>query len=287
MNLRGIMIEIKPTVKDELKKLPITIIKYFFGFLIVVIAVFGITFDSIAKKIFYNTIPFTSIYLREEELEYLHVDFSREYIESKLGIPKSISEIHISNDTYFKTIYTDKYYTLLCFYDQNGSLFGYMMISNKDDFEFNSYRSDIRLLKYSVLEAREKLEDEGIQSDIITKDHFESDRIDNNKYYYECKMQHSSGGQETYYIGFGFTDIGYHDVKIEPDMNPENVKINFITIFKEYPCDGPEDVKEYNAIDFINKKVVTGRCAGISKGELTNLSEDVDYNQKIEDYLKE
>lgn len=220
-------------------------------------------------------------------MECLHVDFSREYIEQKLGIPKSISEIQISNNSYYKTIYTDKYYTLLCYYNQTGLLLGYMLISNRKGFDFNSYRSDIELLKYSVSEAREKLGSEGIESDIIKKEHFSSSRIDNNRYYYECKMQHSWGGQETYYIGFGFTDIGYHSVKIEPDMNIENVKINFITIFKECYFEGPENHMGYNIIDFINEEVITGCSAGISKGELINLSEDWDFNQKIKEYLKE
>lgn len=287
MNIKKIMDEIKPSMKEEAKKLPITILKFFLGFLIVVIALFGITFDSIAKKIFYNIIPFTSIYLREEELKCLRVGFSKEYIESKLGIPKSVSEIQISGDIYFKAIYTDEYYTLLCFYNQNSSLLGYMMISNKEGFEFNSYRSDIKLLKYSVSEARKTLESEGIKSDIINKEHFESDRMDNNKYYYECKMQHSREAQEPYYIGFGYTDIGYHNIKMKPEMNPENVKINFITIFRDYSCDDSEDLEKYDAIKFINEKVITDGYAGISKGELTNLSEFEDFNQKINDYLKE
>lgn len=211
MNIKEIIEKIKPSMKDEVKKLPITILKFFLGFIIVVIALFGITFDSIAKKIFYNTIPFTAIYLREEELKCLRVGFSKEYIESKLGVPKSVSEIQMFGDTYFKAIYTDEYYTLLCFYNQNSSLLGYMMVSNKEGFEFNSYRSDIKLLKHSVSEARKILKSEGIEGDIINKEHLESDRMDNNKYYYECKMQHSREAQEPYYIGFGYSDIGYQN----------------------------------------------------------------------------
>lgn len=287
MNIKKIAEEIKPPIRDEIKKLPITILKFLLGFFIVVIALFGITYDSVAKKLFYNTIPFTSVYLRKEELKCLRVNFSREYIESKLGVPKSVSTMQMSGDTYYRAVYTDIYYTLLCFYNQSDSLSGYMLISNKDGFEFNSYRSDIKLLQYSVSEAREMLEKEGIQSDIINKEHFESDRMDNNKYYYECKMQHSREAQEPYYIGFGYTDIGYHDVKMSPEMNPENIKINFITIFGEYVSNNSEDLKEYSAIDFINEMVITDAYAGISKGELANLSEFVDYNQQINEYLKE
>lgn len=287
MNIKKMIEKIKPSIKEEAKKLPITILKFFMGFIIVVVALFGITFDSIAKKIFYNTIPFTAIYLREEELKCLRVGFSKEYIESKLGVPKSVSEIQMFGDTYFKAIYTDEYYTLLCFYNQNSSLLGYMMVSNKEGFEFNSYRSDIKLLKYSVSEARKTLESEGIEGNIINKEHFESDRMDNNKYYYECKMQHSREAQEPYYIGFGYSDIGYHNVKMEPEMDKENVKINFITVFRDYSCDDPEGIEKYDAIKFIEEKVITASCAGISKSQLTNLSEFDDFNQKIDDYLKE
>jgi hypothetical protein len=287
MNIKEIIEKIKPSMKDEVKKLPITILKFFLGFIIVVIALFGITFDSIAKKIFYNTIPFTAIYLREEELKCLRVGFSKEYIESKLGVPKSVSEIQMFGDTYFKAIYTDEYYTLLCFYNQNSSLLGYMMVSNKEGFEFNSYRSDIKLLKHSVSEARKILKSEGIEGDIINKEHLESDRMDNNKYYYECKMQHSREAQEPYYIGFGYSDIGYHNAKMEPEMDKENVKINFITVFRDYSCDDPEGIEKYDAIKFIEEKVITDLCAGISKGGLTNLSEFEDYNQKIGEYLDE
>lgn len=287
MIMKKIMEEMKSAIREEVKKLPITIIKFFLGFLIVVIALFGITFDSIARKIFYDIIPCTSICLREEELKCLRVDFSREYIESKLGVPKSISEIQMSDDTYYRAIYTDEYYTLLCFYNQDSSLLGYMLISNKECFDFKSYRSNVKLLKYSVSEAREMLEEEGIQSNIINKEHFESDRMDNNRYYYECKMQHSMEAQEPCYIGFGYTDIGYHNIKMKPEMNPENVKINFITIFKDFSCDGSEDVKGYSVIDFIKNEVITDRCAGISKSELTNLSEYEDYNQRLKDYIEE
>lgn len=92
----------------------------------------------------------------------LHIHFSREYIENELGKPQSVSEIVISKKSYFRTIYTDKYYTLLCYYNDTGSLFGF------------------------------------------------------------------------YYIGFVFTDIGYHSERIESNMDTENAKINFITVFKEY-----------------------------------------------------
>lgn len=72
-----------------------------------------------------------------------------------------------------------------------------MIISNRSDFLYQCYRSDIKLLENSVSEARNILESEGIVSQLIKSDNFDGERLDNNKYYYECKMQHSYGALET------------------------------------------------------------------------------------------
>lgn len=261
--------------------------KTFIKIVIILVALFGITFDSTVKKLFYEYIPTTAIYLRKQELECLRTDFSREYIENELGKPKNIYEINLFKKTYFKTIYVDKYYTLLCYYNDIGSLLGYMIVSNGSDFSYQCYRSDTRLVDNSVFEARNILENEGIVSELIKSEKFYGDRLDNNKYYYECKMQHSYGALEICYVGFGFTDIGYLPNKIEPNMDVENTKINFITVFNEYNFNGDYGKEEYNMIDFINDYVIDECCAGISKGNLANLSDDADFYDKINEYLDE
>lgn len=273
--------------KDNLKNIFTFSWKILVKAIIILVALFGITFDSTTKKIFYEYIPATAIYLREQELKCLRIDFSREYIENELGKPKNIYEIDLFQKSYFKTIYVDKYYTLLCYYNDIGSLLGYMIISNRSDFFYQCYRSDIELLKDSVSEARNILEKEGIVSELIISDNFDGERLDNNKYYYECKMQHSYGALKICYVGFGFTDIGYLNNIIEPNMNPENVKINFITMFKDYNFNGRYGEDGYDMINFINDYVINECCAGISKDDLTNLSENVDFNDKINEYLDE
>lgn len=272
-------------IKDNLKNIFVFSWKTFVKTIIILVALFGITFDSTVKRLFYENIPTTSIYLREQELRCLRTDFSREYIENKLGKPKNIYEINLFRKSYFKTIYVDKYYTLLCYYNDIGSLLGYMIISNRSDFSYQCYRSDTKLVDNSVFEARNIFEKEGIVSDLIKKEKFYGDRLDNNKYYYECKMQHSFGALEICYVGFGFTDIGYLSDRIEPNMDVENTKINFITVFNEYDFNGEYGKKEYNMIDFINNYVIDDCYAGISKGNLANLSDDEDFYDKINKHL--
>lgn len=273
--------------KNSLKKFSILCGKTFVKIAIILVALFGITFDSTVKKMFYDYIPITSIPLREQELKCLRTNFFREYIETQLGRPKSVYEISLFKKSYFRTAYVDKYYTLLCYYNDIGSLLGYMIISNRNDFRYQCYRSDIKLLENSVSEARNILEEEGIVGEYIKHEKFAGFRLDNNLYYYECKMQHGLGGLEYFYVGFGYTDIGYFTDKIEPNMNPNNVKINFITVFAEYNFNerGKGDI--YFTTDFINDYVINDAFAGLSKGDLTNLSEDIDFNNKINEYLDE
>lgn len=66
--------------KDNLKNILVFSWKKFIKVIIILIALFGVTFDSTVKKLFYDYIPTTSIYLREQELKCLRTDFSREYI---------------------------------------------------------------------------------------------------------------------------------------------------------------------------------------------------------------
>lgn len=274
-------------IKDILKNIFLFSWKVSIQVFIILIALFGITFDSTVKSIFYERIPTASIYLREQSLKCLRTDFSREYIENELGIPSNIKEINLFEKSYFETIYVDKYYTLLCYYNDIGSLLGYMIISNRSDFLYQCYRSNIKLSETSVSEARDILEKEGIVSQLIKRDNFDGDRLDNNKYYYECKMQHSYGALEICYVGFGFTDIGHLTNRIEPNMDIENVKINFITLFKDYNFNNLYGENGYYMIDFIKDYVINECYAGISKGNLTNLSEDLDFNDKIKEYLNE
>lgn len=273
--------------KSNLKRIFSFFGKTFVKVTIILVALFGITFDSTVKKIFYDYIPVSSIYLREQELKCLRINFSREYIENQLGKPKSISEIKLFKKSYFKTFYVDKYYTLLCYYTDTGSLLGYMIISNSNDFRYQCYRSDVKLLEHSVSETRNILEEEGITSQPIISDNYDGERLDNSKYYYECKMQHSYGALEICYVGFGFTEVGYPTAKIEPGMDPENIKINFLTVFGEYYFNEQEGGKGYFMTDFINDYVIDAGSAGISKGNLVNLSEDIDFNDTIEKYLNE
>ena len=273
--------------KDIIKNTFIFCGKLFVKTIIILIALFGISFDSTVKQLFYEEIPVTSIYLREQELRCLRTGYSREYIETELGKPKNVYEINLFEKSYFRTTYTNKYYTLLCYYNDIGFLMGYMIISNRNDFRYQCYRSDIKVLENSVSETRNILEEEKIVGELIKIKNFGGLRLDCNQYYYECKMQHSLGGLESCYIGFGFTDIGYFDNKIEWNINPEDIKINFITVFDEYNFNNLYNADKFDTIDFISEYVINPYCAGISKGELTNLTEDIDFNDKLKEYLYE
>ena len=243
--------------------------------IIIAFAIYGITLNSVVSDIMINHSGIVSIALRKKEINNVRIGYSQQYIIDKIGIPKSEDKIIHENRNYKKDIYTNKFYTLICFYDPNDNLCGYILIGNNKDFDCSNYRADFSLFDYTISETRKKCEDEHIESILMEKSNT-GERLDNSRYYFECKYQHSWQAQGAYYIGYGITDLGFIEDnyntygKVIDEIDKENPVINFFLVFDEGAIP--------NAMEFMDNYIVADCYMGLTKIEYINLSDNFKEN---------
>lgn len=139
------------------------------------------------------------------ELDCLRIGYNKNYIENEIGIPQ-ISE-GIENEDVKRCIYVNQYFSLICFYRAD-SLLGFLIIGNNKNFNFENYRCNFSLFDYTINETEEYCFREGLNTIVLASSNI-GGRLDNNRYYFECNLQHSKGATSLCTIGYGICDIGY------------------------------------------------------------------------------
>ena len=143
----------------------------------------------------------------KKDLSNLRVGCSRQFAENILGIPQLIEEISTDFSQYTKTTYSNSYFTLICIFEEDQALRGFLIIGNDASFNFENYRCGFTLFDYTVNETSQYCFDHGVLSTVMIMMH-ESNRLECNSYYFQCDYQHSRGATSPFYIGYGVCDIG-------------------------------------------------------------------------------
>ena len=149
----------------------------------------------------------TAINEWKSELTCLHIGNNRDFIEKTIGQPILVDSIDFKSSKYNKCTYSNSYFTLICIYNDNSSLLGFLIIGNNESFNFKNYRCGFTLFDYTINEAEAFCFDKGVQSYIFLRSN-NSNRLDSNSYYFECNYQYSTGATLPYIIGYGICDTG-------------------------------------------------------------------------------
>lgn len=170
-------------------------------------ATLGKEWDIIFKS---SSIDCIAIPKWQDSLNNIRIHESKEYIEEIIGTPLSSKKYNTHKIdkmfSYEKTVYINEYFTLICIYTDE-SLKGFLLIGNNEKFTQRNYRVGFSLFSDTISTASEKCDDLLMWYTFISANCGE--RIDNNRYYIECKEQHSLGGGESVTVGYGYCDIGY------------------------------------------------------------------------------
>lgn len=232
----------------------------------------------------------------KKDLSNLRIGYSRNYVESILGMPQLNEDISFNESLYQKTTYTNSYFTLICVYYEDSSLLGFLIIGNDDSFNFENYRCGFTLFDYTINEAEQYCFEHGVQSYIMLSN-FHSERLDCNSYYFECNYQHSVGAVSPCFIGYGVCDIGA--VASYPElysalrtMNTSDQYGNFSEFLDETQSDSIRNfpintflIMEHfwGAEDFISEYLITG-ALGMGRDEFANLQ--TNYEKCISNYIQ-
>lgn len=230
----------------------------------------------------------------KEDLSNIRVGYSRQYIEEILGLPQLTEGMRVNSNPYFKTTYTNSYFTLICIYREDSSLLGFLIIGNDDSFNLQNYRCGFSLFEYTINEAEQYCFEHGVQSYIFISN-FHSNRLDCNSYYFECNYQHSLGAVSPYFIGYGVCDIGA--VESYSDFYNTTRSMDLIEgydDFEEFLTDTKDDDIRDQAINSFlvmehsmdAEDIVLdlmGGSLGIGRDEFANLQQD--YEQCIMSYI--
>lgn len=230
----------------------------------------------------------------KEDLSNIRVGYSRQYIEEILGLPQLTEGMRVNSNPYFKTTYTNSYFTLICIYREDSSLLGFLIIGNDDSFNLQNYRCGFSLFEYTINEAEQYCFEHGVQSYIFISN-FHSNRLDCNSYYFECNYQHSLGAVSPYFIGYGVCDIGAVESYSEFYNATQSMDlIEGYDDFEEFLTDTKDDDIRNQAINSFlvmehsmdAEDIVLdlmGGSLGMGRDEFANLQQD--YEQCIMSYI--
>lgn len=110
------------------------------------VVVFGLTIPQIVT-IFWNKLPCVKIKKEEKIVEQLKVSQNYYYIEQILGKPMVKEDFHLpvrNKDEYIigsKAIFCSELYTIITYFDDSETMFGYFLISHKNSFAPKMFRN--------------------------------------------------------------------------------------------------------------------------------------------------
>lgn len=253
-----------------------------------------------------------AIKLWKGKLNKIRLNESREYIVDVVGIPQKseiIDDVKFEylkdsediNDEYKKDIYVNHYFTMICVY-KNAILEGFLVISNKEDFDYTSYRSGIVLSQDSISSSAQRCENINTYYTLIAANC--GPRWDNNTYYVECRTQHSAKATPSVIIGYGICDISESfegDVSIPSELysfclsvnNPNNDDSHTVfnseeehnLLFENEEVKNFRNSQRVNAvivfnddIDLLKNTLIDSIYLGVCKDEYYNLCDNyIDY----------
>ena len=204
-----------------------------------------------------KVIPSWVISRWEDTLGQIRLDESNSYIDSLMGSPPQISEfnsydVEIDNCSetieFKKDMYFNSYFTLFCIYIKD-SLQGFLVISNRNDFCFTSYRGNLTLCKDTIAGASNKCS--RLYSYFTFISGCVSQRLDLNQYYVECQTLHPLGATPYIRIGYGYCDISdMIDMQNIPAM-PQSL----VDICSEYGRTHSNDKEYFSEINEVKDDV--------------------------------
>lgn len=170
-------------------------------------AIVGISIVSTVGPVYYNST--THIRNTQEKIiQTINVCESKEYIDDTLGTPKICTAIEIPLQNNLteqgqKAVYANKFYTLIGYYRQDNSLFGYIIIQKDKKFNPILYRKNhiFSNTMESTLPYYKKI----IFCNIYAS------RNDTSAYY--LSLSHHSLSTFDCFVGSGVSDLGYLENK--------------------------------------------------------------------------
>lgn len=240
----------------------------------------------------------------ETTLNKVRIRESRDYIIKEVGVPHMSELNYYTTDNttveYLKDVYVNPYFTLICIYTQD-TLQGFLVVGNRDDAHFKSYRANVELFTDSIEDAGQKCKDIGCYMSFNSCSL--TDRLDTNQYYVECCTQHPLKATPPVIIGYGLCNISdstsyQHTLSVPeelmPDMNPKadsmlkeiyennedndfrkNTRINSYFIFIDDSYDNM----------LLRDALVNGCRLGIDKDSYNNLC--YDYMKRLEEDVRQ
>ena len=286
---------------NKKRKIAYSVFQIVVGITTIITAVFAcLAFNNIGNlreiknKIKYTPNSQAAIDEWKSELTCLHIGYSRNYIENIIGQPKLADSIFYESLKISKCIYSNSYFTLLCLYNDDSSLLGFLIIGNNYNFNFKNYRCGFSLFDYTINETESFCFERGVQSYIFLRNNH-SNRLDNNSYYFECNYQHSKGATSSCIIGYGICDIGEIpqlldfqsaalSMHLEKSINESFAQLHESTVgdsIRDFPINCFFVMSDFiGSVDFISTHICSYSNLGISRDEYANLQ--LNYEQSIE-----
>lgn len=142
---------------------------------------------------------------QEKLLQTINVTESKDYINNILGVPKVCTSIEIPlkidlNEQGEKAVYSNKFYTLVCYFKADNSLLGYLIIQKDKKFNPILYRNTRMFSKKMNYLSREH-----VKKIIAMK--LYSTRNDTSGYY--ISFYHHHLATHNCFIGVGVSYLGY------------------------------------------------------------------------------
>ena len=230
-----------------------------------------------------------------EDIDKIRIGCSCQYIKNILGEPINVEELEFYGLKYSKELYINPFCTIMCIYDQNPSLIGYMIIGNDESLKAKSYRAGFSLFDYTINEAEQFCLDNDVGSMVFCKS-FSNGRLDCNTYYIQCSFQHSKGATPAYYIGYGICDIGAIDSldeyeKAEREMKPAALYDDSRTYYEVSKYDAIRDfpinvlfvLREIPNMDEFIEQYIASNCLCLSVDDFANYQND--YAGYVNNYI--
>lgn len=229
-----------------------------------------------------------------EDIDKIRIGCSCQYIKNILGEPINVEELEFYGLEYSKELYINPFCTIMCIYDQNPSLIGYMIIGNDVSLKAKSYRAGFSLFDYTINEAEQFCLDNGI-GPVVFCNSLSTGRLDCNTYYFQCSYQHSKYATPAYYIGYGICDIGAIDSydeydKAKQEMTSATRYDDSKTYYKASKYDSIRDIpinvifvlRDMTNIDEFIEQYIASNCLCLSVDDFANFQND--YTAYIKKY---
>jgi len=228
-----------------------------------------------------------AINLWKDKLYKIRISESREYIVDFVGLPQKTEIFQYENCECKKDIYVNHYFTMVCVY-KNDALEGFLIISNKKEFDYTSYRSGVELMNDSISSAAQKCDDLYAFYTIVSAN--VGFRWDNNKYYIECRTQHSMKATPNMIIGYGICDLSEPftgTLTVPSDLYDICLSKDDLDVYKLLSLFENEEIQYFRNtqkinsvivfnydIELLKKSLVNYPCLGMCKDDYYNLCDN-------------